>query len=56
MTLPHDGSLTTLRRLLDGIDDDAVTGLAVHTPDLDDVFLALTGHPTTDESPEEVPV
>ncbi|MDV9194904.1 ABC transporter ATP-binding protein [Streptomyces sp. Wh19] len=56
VTLPHDGSLTTLRQLLDGIDDDAVIGLAVHTPDLDDVFLALTGHPTTDESPEEVPV
>jgi len=56
VTLPHDGSLIALRRLLDGIDDDAVTGLAVHTPDLDDVFLALTGHPTTDEPLEEVPV
>jgi ABC-2 type transport system ATP-binding protein len=22
-----------------------VEGLTVHTPDLDDVFLALTGHP-----------
>ncbi|WP_437097352.1 ATP-binding cassette domain-containing protein [Streptomyces sp. enrichment culture] len=55
LTLPHDGSLTTLRRLLAGIDDGAVTGLAVHTADLDDVFLALTGHSTADESPEEVP-
>ena len=56
MTLPHDGSLTALRRLLDGIDDarSRSTGLAVHTPDLDDVFLALTGRPATDESPEEV--
>jgi ABC-2 type transport system ATP-binding protein len=42
VTVPHDGSLTALRRLLDGIDDGVVTGLAVHTPDLDDVFLALT--------------
>jgi len=42
VTVPHDGSLSSLRRLLDRIDDDAVTGLAVHTPDLDDVFLALT--------------
>jgi ABC-2 type transport system ATP-binding protein len=51
VTLPYDGSLTALRRLLAGIDGDgAVTGLAVHTPDLDDVFLALTGH-----SAEEVP-
>ncbi|WP_164247574.1 ATP-binding cassette domain-containing protein [Streptomyces sp. S4.7] len=55
LTLPHDGSLTTLRRLLAEIDDDAVTGLAVHTPDLDDVFLALTDHSTADESPEGVP-
>ncbi|MET9494510.1 ATP-binding cassette domain-containing protein [Streptomyces sp. NPDC006552] len=55
LTLPHDGSLTTLRRVLAGIDDDAVTALAVHTPDLDDVFLALTDHSTTDASPEEVP-
>jgi ABC-2 type transport system ATP-binding protein len=42
VTVPHDGSLSSLRRLLARIDDDAVTGLAVHTPDLDDVFLALT--------------
>ncbi|MET9547432.1 ATP-binding cassette domain-containing protein [Streptomyces sp. NPDC006627] len=60
VTLPHDGSLTALRRLLhgiDGIDDRVVTGLAVHTPDLDDVFMALTGRPTTDERvSEEVPV
>ncbi|MFD4628677.1 ATP-binding cassette domain-containing protein [Streptomyces sp. NPDC058284] len=55
LTLPHDGSLTTLRRLLAGIDDDAVTGLAVHTPDLDDVFLALTDRSTVEGSPEEVP-
>lgn len=54
LTLPHDGSLTTLRRLLAEIDDDAVTGLAVHTADLDDVFLALTDHSAADESPEEV--
>ncbi|MEV4575753.1 ATP-binding cassette domain-containing protein [Nonomuraea jabiensis] len=48
VTVPHDGSLAALRRLLDGIDDDgAVTGLAVRTPDLDDVFLALTGRPAT---------
>ncbi|MFF2184947.1 ATP-binding cassette domain-containing protein [Streptomyces sp. NPDC058155] len=57
VTLPHDGSLAALRRLLAGIeDDDAVTGLAVHTPDLDDAFLALTGRSTTDEPSEEMPV
>jgi ABC-2 type transport system ATP-binding protein len=26
-----------------------VEGLSVHTPDLDDVFLALTGHPNGQE-------
>ncbi|MER6005931.1 ATP-binding cassette domain-containing protein [Nonomuraea angiospora] len=52
VTVPHDGSLAALRRLLDGIGDDgAVTGLAVRTPDLDDVFLALTGRPATEEVP-----
>ncbi|WP_405791984.1 ATP-binding cassette domain-containing protein [Streptomyces sp. NBC_01506] len=60
VTLPHDGSLGALRRVLDRIDDDDdVAGLAVRTPDLDDAFLALTGRPTTDESAEnskKVPV
>ena len=58
VTLPHDGSLASLRQQLDVLDDGAVTGLAVHTPDLDDVFLALTGHPTATscERPEEVGV
>ncbi|MFI9839165.1 ATP-binding cassette domain-containing protein [Nonomuraea sp. NPDC051941] len=52
VTVPHDGSLAALRRLLDGIGDDgAVTGLAVRTPDLDDVFLALTGRPAAEEVP-----
>lgn len=46
VNVPHDGSLTALRGLLDGIDDGTVTGLTVHTPDLDDVFLALTGRST----------
>lgn len=57
VTLPHDGSLGALRRLLDGIeDDDAVTGLTLRTPDLDDAFLALTGRPTVDEPSREMSV
>jgi ABC-2 type transport system ATP-binding protein len=45
--------MTALRALLDRLDDAGVepAGLTVHTPDLDDVFLALTGRP----APEEVP-
>jgi ABC-2 type transport system ATP-binding protein len=44
-----DGSVRSLRAVLDRLDDAAipVEGLSVHTPDLDDVFFALTGHPDT---------
>jgi ABC-2 type transport system ATP-binding protein len=40
-----------LRALLDRLDEEAIAvdGLSVHTPDLDDVFFALTGHPTTEK-------
>jgi ABC-2 type transport system ATP-binding protein len=44
LQLPGDGSVSTLRTLLQRLDDahvDVLT-LAVRTPDLDDVFLALT--------------
>lgn len=35
--------------MLDRLDEESieVEDLSVHTPDLDDVFLALTGHPDT---------
>jgi ABC-2 type transport system ATP-binding protein len=47
-TIPHDGSVSSLRELFGRLDDEAVevAGLTVHTPDLDDVFFALTGHDT----------
>jgi ABC-2 type transport system ATP-binding protein len=47
LEIPTDGSIRSLRTLLDQLDDEAipVEGLTVHTPDLDDVFFALTGHP-----------
>ncbi len=44
--VPSDGSVRSLRALLDRIDDDALAGLTVHTPNLDDVFLALTSQPS----------
>jgi ABC-2 type transport system ATP-binding protein len=43
LQVPGDGSIAGLRRVLEGLDDDAVTGLSVGSADLDDVFLALTG-------------
>ena len=47
-TIPHDGSVSSLRELFSRLDDESVevAGLTVHTPDLDDVFFALTGHDT----------
>ena len=50
LQVPNDGSLDALRTLIDRLDAAAVAvdGLSVHTPDLDDVFLALTGHPGGD--------
>ena len=59
LAVPADASLTlrvplaedevgTVRTLLTGLDEAGipVEGLTIHTPDLDDVFFALTGHPT----------
>jgi ABC-2 type transport system ATP-binding protein len=50
LQLPGDGSVSTLRALLHQLDEASVEvqTLSVHTPDLDDVFFALTGHPTTE--------
>jgi ABC-2 type transport system ATP-binding protein len=47
LTVPGDGGVPTLRALLDQLDRASidVAELAVHTPDLDDVFLTLTGQP-----------
>jgi ABC-2 type transport system ATP-binding protein len=47
LQVPYDGSVRSLQALLGRLDEQAVPvgGLSVHTPDLDDVFFALTGHP-----------
>jgi len=47
LQVPGDGSVPMLRALLDRLDGASVevAGLDLHTPDLDDVFLALTGRP-----------
>ncbi len=48
LQVPSDGGVPALRRLLDRLERAGieVDGLSVHTPDLDDVFFALTGHPS----------
>jgi ABC-2 type transport system ATP-binding protein len=49
LEVPSDGSVASLQALLNRLDAEsiAVAGLTVHMPDLDDVFLALTGSDTT---------
>jgi ABC-2 type transport system ATP-binding protein len=49
LQVPTDGSVATLRSVLDRLAGEsiAIEGLAVHTPNLDDVFFALTAHPNT---------
>lgn len=51
--VPGDGSVPALRAVLDALDHASIRAeeLTVHTPDLDDVFLTLTGR---DRSASEV--
>ena len=51
LRVPTDGSVASLRHVLTRLDAGAVEpdSLTVHTPDLDDVFLTLTGHATDKE-------
>jgi ABC-2 type transport system ATP-binding protein len=51
LQVPTDGSVESLRLLLDRLDANAVDvqTLSMHTPDLDDVFLTLTGSSTEPE-------
>ncbi|WP_328418209.1 ATP-binding cassette domain-containing protein [Micromonospora sp. NBC_00389] len=48
LRVPSDGGTKSLRALLDRLDENTINAEAfsVHTPDLDDVFLALTGRTT----------
>jgi ABC-2 type transport system ATP-binding protein len=47
LRVPGDGSVRSIRALLARLDDHSieVEEMSIHTPDLDDVFLALTGRP-----------
>jgi ABC-2 type transport system ATP-binding protein len=52
LRVPSDGGAKSLRTLLTRLDEQSieVEEFSVHTPDLDDVFLALTGHASTKEN------
>ena len=51
LQVPSDGGVKSLRALLNRLDDASVEveSLSVHTPDLDDVFLTLTGQPVKEK-------
>jgi ABC-2 type transport system ATP-binding protein len=53
LQIPSDGGVRSLRALLDRLDHASieVDGLSIYTPDLDDVFLALTGQPDKEREP-----
>ena len=51
LQVPSDGGIGSLRVLLDKLETDAIDvgALSLQTPDLDDVFLALTGDPDAEQ-------
>jgi len=50
LRVPSDGGTQSVRTLLDRLDEYSLDAdeFSVNTPDLDDVFLALTGHDTAE--------
>jgi ABC-2 type transport system ATP-binding protein len=50
LRVPSDGGTRSVRALLDRLDEYSLNAdeFSVNTPDLDDVFLALTGHDTAE--------
>ena len=55
LQIPSDGSQRELRSILDWLDSAAIEAdeLTLHTPDLDDVFFALTGGAGVPNQPKE---
>jgi ABC-2 type transport system ATP-binding protein len=52
LRIPHDGGVRSLRDVLARLGDDvAVEDLSIHTPDLDDVFFAVTGDKSKEKTP-----
>ncbi len=51
LRVPGNGDVASLRRLLEQLDDAriAVEELSIPSPDLDDVFFAVTGQPTLEQ-------
>jgi ABC-2 type transport system ATP-binding protein len=49
LQVPTDGSVRSIKALFDQLDDQSIDvhEFSMHTPDLDDVFFAITSHPDT---------
>jgi ABC-2 type transport system ATP-binding protein len=51
LRIPNEGGIRSLRTVLTRLGDDvAVEDLSIHTPDLDDVFFAVTGNAPKEKS------
>ena len=51
LRVPNEGGIRSLRDVLARLGDSvAVEDLSIHTPDLDDVFFALTGNPSKEQN------
>jgi ABC-2 type transport system ATP-binding protein len=55
LQVPDDGGIASLRRVLGELGDAGieVERLSIHTPDLDDVFFAVTGRPSSEPARDE---
>jgi ABC-2 type transport system ATP-binding protein len=55
LRVPYDGSLSSLKAALGRLDERVASAgeLSLRTPELDDVFLALTGRPRTEQASTE---
>jgi ABC-2 type transport system ATP-binding protein len=55
LQIPGDGSVDSLRHVLEQLHGAhiGVEHLSIHTPDLDDVFFAVTGHATAEPTPRQ---
>ena len=53
LDVPSEGGITSLRAVIERLDAARldIEDLSIHTPDLDDVFFALTGHADTERTP-----
>ena len=51
LRVPNENGIRSLREVLARLGDDIpVEDLSIHTPDLDDVFFAMTGNPSKEQS------